>query len=222
MATLKTLIETNYNSKAYSVKELQQVRRQMAKAANQRMVRLENNFSPITGEAYTWGAHEHAQKYLKKKKRRGEEGKLRYNENKTAYKTKADLQAEINELQSFLNAKTSRYGEQKKIEKARIEKFESGNWGGTKDEPNGRKLQFASTKQFYDFLSSKLFGDLSKTLTSEQVVELYDAAVTKEKGDHDKVVKEMQAEYDRFQNSDIESGTLTIREMEELFGVQIT
>lgn len=222
MAKLQTLIETNYNTKAYSVKELQAVRRQMAKAANQRMVRLETNFSPITGEAYTWGAHEHAQKYLKKKNRRGEEGKLRYNEKATAIKTKRDLQDEINELQAFLSAKTSRYGEQKKIEKARIETFESGKWGGTEEQPNGRKLKFASTKQFYDFLSSKLFKDLSKTFTSEQVVELYDAAVTKEQGAHDKVVAEMQAEYDRFQNSDIEAGVLTLREMEELFGVQIT
>ena len=126
MAKIEAVINTNYNSKAYSVKELQQARRQMAKTANQRMVRLESHKSAVTGEAYTWGAHELAQEYLRNKGRRGRKGRLRYNENMTAYKTKAELQAEINELQAFLKARTSRYGEQKKIEKARIEKFESG------------------------------------------------------------------------------------------------
>lgn len=223
MAKIDTVINTNYNSKAYSVKELQQVRRQMAKTANQRMVRLESHKSKVTGEAYTWGAHELAQEYLRNKGRRGRKGQLRYNENMTAYKTKAELQAEINELQAFLKARTSRYGEQKKIEKARIEKFESGKWGGALGEDGKRrKLKFASNKQFFDFLSSDLFKNLASAFTSEQVIELYDAATEKEKGDSDKVVNMLQSAYDNFIDSDISSGELSIREMEEIFGVEIT
>lgn len=223
MAKIEAVINTNYNSKAYSVKELQQVRRQMAKTANQRMVRLESHKSAVTGEAYTWGAHELAQEYLRNKGRRGRKGQLRYNENMTAYKTKAELQAEINELQAFLKARTSRYGEQKKIEKARIEKFESGKWGGAPGEDGERrKLKFASNKQFFDFLSSDLFKNLASAFTSEQVIELYDAATEKEKGDSDKVVNMMQNAYDNFIDGDISSGELSIREMEEIFGVEIT
>ena len=223
MAKIDTVINTNYNSKAYSVKELQRVRRQMAKTANQRMVRLESHKSKITGEAFTWGAHERAQEYLRNKGRRGRKGQLRYNENISAYKTKAELQAEINELQAFLKARTSRYGEQKKIEQARIKKFESGKWGGAPgDDGDRRQLKFASTKQFFDFLSSDLFKNLASTFTSEQLIELYDAATEKEKGDSDKVVNMMQSAYDTFIESDIMSGELSIREMEEIFGVEIT
>ncbi len=229
MATFKEVMKTNYNSKMYSVKELQAVRRQLAKTANQRMVRLEQHTSSVTGESYTWGAHEIAQKYLKKKGRRGREGQLRYNEKSTALKTKKSLQAEINELQAFLRARTSRYGEQKKIEEMRIKKFESGEWAkrpaeneGEEDTYNGTKLHFASTKQFYDFLSSDLFKNLSSALTSEQVVELYDAASVKEEGDQDKVVKIMEKAYKDFQKKEVGQGQLTIRQMEDLFGVRIT
>lgn len=223
MAKIEEVINTNYNSKAYSVKELQQVRRQMAKTANQRMVRLESHKSAVTGEAYTWGAHELAQEYLRNKGRRGRKGQLRYNENMTAYKTKAELQAEINELKAFLKARTSRYGEQKKIEKARIEKFESGKWGGAPGEDGKRrKLKFASNKQFFDFLSSDLFKNLASAFTSEQVVELYDAASVKEEGDQDKVVKIMEKAYKDFQKKEVGQGQLTIRQMEDIFGVRIT
>ena len=59
----------NPYAKDVTLEELQRVRRQLAKVMNQRMVRLEQNKSPITGESYTFGAYDIMRDYLGAKDR---------------------------------------------------------------------------------------------------------------------------------------------------------
>lgn len=161
--------------KSYNVKDLQAVRRKLAKRANQRMVRLERATSNITGEKYTFGAYDVAQEYLGSKRR--------FSENLNHLTDINKLRREVSVLQGFLNSKTSTVQGIREMEQKRISTWEKGEWGmkwkmsGIRNKP----IKFASTKEFYDFLNSGILQDMTAAgFTSDQAVESYEAAMQAE------------------------------------------
>lgn len=153
--------------KVWDIDELRALRRQLAKAANQRLVRLENTKSEISGESYTFGAYDIAMQYIE------DSGLKRFSEN-INYRpigkdtdTEAErLQGEIDVLQGFLSMKSSRIKGMRDIEAARVETFE------------GKGITFASNKEFYDFLNSETFKHLTSNyiFTSETLVDEFQKA----------------------------------------------
>lgn len=153
---------------SYGRSELETMRRQLAKAANQRMVRLENTKSPITGEFYTFGAYDIVSDYLESKGRRRFKETLNVKDMDTF-----ELKREINILQGFITSKSSRIRGMHEIEKQRIESFET------------KGISFAGNKEFYDFLKSNSFMELtgnkkkkngdfySVTLDSDTIIDMY-------------------------------------------------
>lgn len=137
--------------------DLEALRRQLAKAANQRMVRLENTASPVTGEKYTFGAYDIAKEYLEK------QGRNRFAETKKQL-TKSDyqLKKEISEIQNFLRSKSSTVGGMHQIEKKRIQQFKD------------KGISAASNKDFYDFLNSKSYEKLNEAWNSDDIIDIYD------------------------------------------------
>lgn len=164
-------------AKGVSIEELQKVRRQLAKVMNQRMVRLENTKSPITGEAYDFGAYDLMEDYLEK------QGRNRFSEVLRPTKTtddgkeawsKAELQREIKKLQRFEELKSSRISGMHEIEAARIKTFTTPD--ADKGRKKGLSAQVVSNKDFYDFLNSSTYEELIKSFTSEDIVEEYNRA----------------------------------------------
>lgn len=164
-------------AKGVSIEELQQVRRQLAKVMNQRMVRLENTKSPITGESYDFGAYDLMDDYLEKQGRNRFSEVLRPTKATADGKepwSKADLQKEIKKLQRFEELKSSRIAGMHEIEAARVKTFT------TADKEKGRKAGLATntvkSKDFYDFLNSSTYEDLTKSFDSETIIEEFDRA----------------------------------------------
>lgn len=161
----------NPYEKGVSLEELQQVHRQLAKVLNQRMVRLENTKSPITGEAYTFGAYDLMQDYLDRQGKTGD--KLRFTESlKAGGMSKSDLQKEIRKMQRFESFESSRVGGMKAIEARRAKSFTERSEEGQ----TPISAQTVSSKDFYDFLNSKTYEELSRMVSSDVLVEEYDRA----------------------------------------------
>ena len=147
--------------------ELRALRRSLAKAANQRLVRLENTNSEISEESYTFGAYDIAMQYIE------DSGRNRFSESYTYDPIGKDsetivqrLRNEIDVLQGFLTMKSSTVGGMHEIEKARVEKFES------------KGIHFATTKEFYDFMNSESFKYLVEhnIFNSETLIEIFQQA----------------------------------------------
>ena len=161
----------NPYEKGVTLEELQQVHRQLAKVLNQRMVRLENTKSPITGEAYTFGAYDLMQDYLDRQGKKGD--KLRFTESLSAGgMSKAELQKEIRKMQRFESFESSRVGGMKAIEARRAKSFTERSEEGQ----TPISAQTVSSKDFYDFLNSKTYEELSRMVSSDVLVEEYDRA----------------------------------------------
>lgn len=158
--------EFNPYAKDVTIEELQKVRRQLAKVMNQRMVRLEQNISPITGESYTFGAYDVMKDYL------GNKDRNRFSEVlKPKSMTKAEIQKEIRVLQGFEDMKSSRIAGMHEIEQARIKTFtqQTGDRGGLSKE-------VVTSKDFYDFLNSSTYEELTRSFDSETLIEEYSKA----------------------------------------------
>lgn len=156
----------NPYSKDVSLEELQKVRRQLAKVMNQRMVRLENTKSPITGESYTFGAYDVMRDYL------GNRDRNRFSEVlKPSDMSKSDIQKEIRVLQGFEDMKSSRVAGMHEIERARIKTLTEGT--GSRE---GLSKEVVSNKEFYDFLNSATYEELTKSFDSETLIEEYSKA----------------------------------------------
>lgn len=167
--------------------QMQEIRRALAKQANQRMVRLERTTSKITGDTYTFGAYDVAQEYLRATGKVGKDGKgARFSERKEAYSDMSELRREISTLQNFLNAPSSTISGMREIEKQRIKTFEE------------QGIHFANTKEFYDFANSEEFNELRYSFDSDQVVEIYDEA--REKLTHEEIVKRMSQAVEDYGN----------------------
>lgn len=146
-----------------SAPELQQVRRKLAKRANQRMLRLERSMSDVSGEAYHAGAYDIAQEYLKERGRGTRFSESINYEKDSVYR----LKKEILELDKFLHSKTSTIVGNREAEQKRIDTFTGSEWG--LDEKT------VTSKEFYDFLQSSAYDYfLANSFTSEQLVDIYD------------------------------------------------
>ena len=158
-SNISTKYETYNPYKSASADELNAIRRTLAKRANQRLVRLERAYSDITGDSFaSYGAAEYAYNYL------DSQGRKRFSENKNYSDDFNLLRKEILELQKFLGSKSSLVSGQREIEQKRIKTFES------------KGIRFSGNKEFYDFLNSKDFADLTKSFDSDKTIELYDQA----------------------------------------------
>ena len=159
--------------KGVTVEDLRKIRRQLSKVMNQRMVRLEQAKSPVTGESYTFGSYDKMQDYLESKGRAPMKGTdiRRFSEVLDPGMSKRELQKEIRALQGFEEQVSSRVAGMKQIERQRIKTMTEA----------GLDPDTARSKDFYDFLNSKTYEELLKSFTSEDIIEEYDRAAKKEK-----------------------------------------
>lgn len=169
----------------YSTAQLQEIRRKLAKRANNSLRDLARNSSPITGEVYnSYGAAVDALDYLKARNRRYFSESLTLTENRTV------LKAEIQRLQYFLTRPSHTVKGQREIEQKRIETFEK------------KGIHFASSKEFYQFLNSGTFQSLRKLqYSSEQLIEDYERA--REQGmTNDQVMEKLSNALDAFRKGE--------------------
>lgn len=169
----------------YSTAQLQEIRRKLAKRANNSLRDLARNSSPITGEVYnSYGAAVDALDYLKARNRRYFSESLTLTENRTV------LKAEIQRLQYFLTRPSHTVKGQREIEQKRIETFEK------------KGIHFASSKEFYQFLNSGTFQSLRKLqYSSEQLIEDYER--TREQGmTNDQVMEKFSNALDAFRKGE--------------------
>lgn len=160
MARRDSALTADVYGNQYSTAQLQEIRRKLAKRANYSLRDLARNSSPITGEVYnSYGAAVDALDYLKARNRRYFSESLTLTENRTV------LKAEIQRLQYFLTRPSHTVKGQREIEQKRIATFEK------------KGIHFASSKEFYQFLSSEVFQSLRKLqYSSEQLIEDYERA----------------------------------------------
>ena len=147
---------------------VEQLRRKLAKQANQRLVRLERR-KASTGESLAeLGIAQYAYEQIRQirskadVKGRGTKGRFR---EQSLPLGESQARMELYVLQSFLSEKRSKAGTAaryvSKTEKTFLE----------------RGITVASYKSFYNFLNSATFGDLKEQgLNSDDVVELYNKA----------------------------------------------
>lgn len=169
----------------YSTAQLQEIRRKLAKRANNSLRDLARNSSPITGEVYnSYGAAVDALDYLKARNRRYFSESLTLTENRTV------LKAEIQRLQYFLTRPSHTVKGQREIEQKRIATFEK------------KGIHFASSKEFYQFLNSSTFQSLRKLqYSSEQLIEDYERA--REQGmTHDQAMEKLSNALDAFRKGE--------------------
>lgn len=201
---------TNYWNVTASKEALQAVRRKLAKRANQRLVRLERSVSPISGEAYHVGAYDIAQAELGERRRYSE--KLDYLTDIT------ELKKEIGQLQAFLNAKSSTVSGNRAIEKKRVETLT--NLGRDEEGHAVISLETATSKGFYDFISSKAYIYLSeKQVDSEGLQEIYDY-YTEKKGLSYEDVQGIVDEYYKRVSAD-ENAVISFREIADELGALV-
>ena len=172
--------EMNFYSTSISAETLEIVRRRLAKRANQRMVRLERSESKISGKAYHIGAYDLAQDYLREQKNTYKK-KLRFSET-LSQKTAEDfgsveeyrqwLLEDISNIQAFLGSKSSTIAGNRAIEAKREETFQKA----------GISPQVASSKGFYDFITSAAYKYFDQRIvSSDKLQDLYDYYVDADK-----------------------------------------
>lgn len=185
MARKDKALTADVYGEQYSTKQLQEIRRKLAKRANNSLRDLSRNSSPITGEVFnSYGAAVDALDYLKARNRRYFSESLNLTENRTV------LKAEIQRLQYFLTRPSHTVKGQQEIEQKRITTFEE------------KGVHFAGNKEFYQFLNSSAFQSLRKSqYSSEQLVEDYERA--REKGlTHEQVMERLKGAIDDFRQGE--------------------
>lgn len=185
MARRDSALTADVYGNQYSTAQLQEIRRKLAKRANNSLRDLARNSSPITGEVYnSYGAAVDALDYLKARNRRYFSESLTLTENRTV------LKAEIQRLQYFLTRPSHTVKGQREIEQKRIATFEK------------KGIHFASSKEFYQFLSSEAFQSLRKLqYSSEQLIEDYERA--REQGmTNDQVMEKLSNALDAFRKGE--------------------
>ena len=207
---LQTARDFDPYAKGVTMDELKRIRRQLAKVMNQRMVRLEQAVSPITGEDYTFGSYEKMQSYLTKQGKAPIKGteKRRFAEALDPGMSRRLLKKEIRILQGFEQHKSSTVAGMRAIEEKRIQTFKA----------EGLSIRTGRSKDFYDFLNSETYTNLLKTFTSEDIIEEYDKRAIrarKEKKDVD-IAEEFQKYLDKGTRMSLKGlrksmGTTTLR-----------
>lgn len=187
--------------------ELRKLRRSLAKRANQRLIRLERATSKVTGESLSEiGAAPIAQSYLSRT------GRRRFTEKLESGLSYEQERQEIIKIQAFLKSKTSLVSGVREVERKRIEVFESGKYGSYKDTGKlNRKLNFSSTKEFYDFFHSSTFKELMGAgFSSEQIIERYDEAMERFKGKNEEALNVLEDALQTFR----EKGSITLKDLQ--------
>lgn len=185
MARRDSALTADVYGNQYSTAQLQEIRRKLAKRANYSLRDLARNSSPITGEVYnSYGAAVDALDYLKARNRRY------FSESLTLTESRTVLKAEIQRLQYFLTRPSHTVKGQREIEQKRIATFEK------------KGIHFASSKEFYQFLSSETFQSLRKLqYSSEQLIEDYERA--REQGmTNDQVMEKLSNALDAFRKGE--------------------
>ena len=164
-----------------TIDELKKIRRQLSKVMNQRMVRLEQARSPVTGEKYTFGSYDKMQDYLASRGKAPIKGTdiRRFSEVLDPGMSRRELQKVIRALQNFEEQISSRVAGMKQIERQRIKTMSE----------EGLDPSTARSKDFYDFLNSKTYEELLKSFTSEDIIEEYDKKAQKEKTKGDDIAE---------------------------------
>ena len=185
MARRDSALTADVYGNQYSTAQLQEIRRKLAKRANYSLRDLARNSSPITGEVYnSYGAAVDALDYLKARNRRYFSESLTLTENRTV------LKAEIQRLQYFLTRPSHTVKGQREIEQKRIATFEK------------KGIHFASSKEFYQFLSSETFQSLRKLqYSSEQLIEEYERARVQDMT-NDQVMEKLSNALDAFRKGE--------------------
>ena len=197
MARKDKALTADVYGEQYSTAQLQEIRRKLAKRANNSLHDLSRNSSPMTGEVYnTHGAAVDALNYLKNRNRRYFSEALTLTENRRI------LKAEITRLQAFLTAPSHTVSGQRRIEEKRVQTFES------------RGVHFAGNREFYEFLNSGTFHELSKMFDSDKIVETYELARSKGRS-HDEVVENLQESLQSFR----EGEKVTLKNLWQYMGV---
>lgn len=147
---------------SYTTSELMKRRAQLAKVANSRILGLERAKSSVSGSALIEGnQYNIILDYLESR------GKRRFSESRTKKFTEYQLKMEITVLESFLSMKTSTVGGARRAEESTVQTFID----------KGVPEEIATSKEFYDFLSSSTFENLVKNTTdSEDIVDLVERA----------------------------------------------
>ena len=223
--------------------QLEQIRRSLAKQANQRLVRLERATSPITGESYgSYGSAEIIKDYLRAQKKELQDAgvktgqKLRFRERADAFRGADDsynkLRQEIFTLQSFLSSSSSTVRGQKTAEQKRIETFESGVKIEVSYDAEGRRIEtpvsrpvvhFSGNKDFYDFLNSSTYKNLLGTFTSEEMIEIWDAAKSVDKRRSRSITDAMQEALDAWREGEENASRKSLnKHVEDLIGKTLT
>lgn len=143
-----------------------------SKLANKRLKELEKN--GLNGQAY--GYAEYYNSAMKRKKNRFYTGEK-------LYKTKADVINHIEELQHFLGAKTSTVEGYRNTQEKRINKFRE----------HGVNIPKGAENEFNQFLETSQFNALKSRLDSNQIIDIYVTAKSK-----NKTVKEINKEFKKF------------------------
>lgn len=206
---LQTARDFDPYGKGVTIDDLQKIRRQLAKVMNQRMIRLENTKSPVSGEAYTFGSYDKMQDYLTAQGKAPIKGTdiRRFSETLDPGMSRRQLQKEIRALQGFEEQISSRVAGMKQIERQRIKTMTE----------QGLDPSTARNKDFYDFLNSETYNRLLKSFTSEDIIEEYDKKAQKEKIQSSEIaesfVKYLEEETGRISLKSLRKslGTTTIR-----------
>lgn len=161
--------------------EVERLRVQLAKRANQRLVRLERRRSESGELLSEIGVAQYAYSQIKQIRHieSTKSGKLRFRESPVKDVTSA--RQELFALQSFLNQETSKAGTAARyVSKTEQTLREAG-------------ITAAKNKSFYNFLNSSAFTALKETLSSDDIVEIYNKAY--ESGNSHKKVQQIMTQY---------------------------
>lgn len=180
--------------------DIYQVRKQLAKATNERIRQLERTVSPITGESYAYGhGYDLVKDWLEDNERKW------FSEGLNKKVDTEDIIAEIEVLQQFLNYKTSKVSVQKKVEKKRLETFSNLY----PDISNQAK----NTKEFWSFLNSQAYETLVKVISSEDLQEYFSRAV-----DEGYSPEEIMQKYEEYAEKIIKGESkASIKDLETMF-----
>lgn len=190
--------------KGVTVGDLQKIRRQLSKVMNQRMVRLEQAKSPVSGEAYTFGSYDKMQDYLTAQGKAPIKGSdiRRFSETLDPGMSRRQLQKEIRALQGFEQQVSSRVAGMKQIERQRVKTMTEA----------GLDPDTAKSKDFYDFLNSKTYEELLKSFTSEDIIEEYDRKARKEKTSGEEIAESFRNYLEN------ETGRISLKGMRKSLG----
>lgn len=201
--------DLSVNPFALDAVSVEQLRRKLAKQANQRLVRLERR-KASTGEALSefsqaQYAYEQIRQIRSKADVKGRGSKGRFREQALPL-GESQARMELYVLQSFLSDERSKAGKAaryvSKTEKTFLE----------------RGISAASFKSFYNFLNSATFGALKgEGLSSDDVVELYSKA--HEEGKSFAWINNAITEY--LAQQEESAGEVSIKGLEETLGVKL-